>query len=72
MIQNYPKHTSRATSEWFKKIKIKKWPNESPVLNLNEMLWHDLYKSNHSQKPPNVTELQQFHKDEWAKNPLQR
>ena len=36
------KHTSKSTSEWLKrnKIKVLEWP--SPDLNPIEMLWHDL------------------------------
>ncbi|KAK3511348.1 hypothetical protein QTP70_004529 [Hemibagrus guttatus] len=71
---NDPKHTSKSTSEWLKKNKMKtlEWPSQSPDLNPNEMLWHDLKKVVHARKPSNVAELQQFCKDEWAKIPPQR
>ncbi|KAK3534100.1 hypothetical protein QTP86_002207 [Hemibagrus guttatus] len=71
---NDPKHTSKSTSEWLKKNKMKtlEWPSQSPDLNLIEMLWHDLKKVAHARKPSNVAELQQFCKDEWAKIPPQR
>ncbi|KAK3546720.1 hypothetical protein QTP70_033377 [Hemibagrus guttatus] len=71
---NDPKHTSKSTSEWLKKNKMKtlEWPSQSPDLNLIEMLWHDLKKVVHVRKPSNVAELQQFCKDEWAKIPPQR
>ncbi|KAK3563022.1 hypothetical protein QTP86_013282 [Hemibagrus guttatus] len=67
---NDPKHTSKSTSEWLKKNKMKtlEWPSQSPDLNPIEMLWHDLKKVVHARKPSNVAELQQFCKDEWAKN----
>ncbi|KAK3546402.1 hypothetical protein QTP70_026281, partial [Hemibagrus guttatus] len=70
---NDPKHTSKSTSEWLKKSKkTLEWPSQSPDLNPIEMLWHDLKKVVHAQKPSNVAELQQFCKDEWAKIPPQR
>ncbi len=66
---NDPKHTSKSTSEWLKKNKIKvlEWPNQSPDLNPIEMLWHDLKHSFHARKLSNVAELKQFCKEEWAK-----
>ncbi|XP_054654516.1 copper homeostasis protein cutC homolog isoform X1 [Dunckerocampus dactyliophorus] len=69
-----PKHTSKSTSEWLKKNKMKplEWPSQSPDLNPIEMLWLDLKKTFHAGKPSNVAELQQFCKDEWAKIPPQR
>ncbi|KAK3506739.1 hypothetical protein QTP70_021775 [Hemibagrus guttatus] len=71
---NDPKHSSKSTSEWLKKNKMKtlELPSQSPDLNLIEMLWHDLKKVVHARKPSNVAELQQFCKDEWAKIPPQR
>ncbi|KAK3508771.1 hypothetical protein QTP70_006025 [Hemibagrus guttatus] len=71
---NDPKHTSKSTSEWLKKNKMKtlEWPSQSPDLNPIEMLWHDLKKVVHARKPSNVAALQQFCKDEWAKIPPQR
>ncbi|KAK3509683.1 hypothetical protein QTP70_008426 [Hemibagrus guttatus] len=72
--ENDPKHTSKSTSEWLKKNKMKtlEWPSQSPDLNPIEMLWHDLKKVVHARKPSSVAELQQFCKDEWAKIPPQR
>ncbi len=69
-----PKHTSKSTSEWLKKNKMKtlEWPSQSPDLDPIEMLWHDLKKAVHARKSSNVAELQQFCQDEWAKIPPQR
>ncbi len=66
---NDPKHTSKATSEWLKKniIKVLEWPNQSPYLNLIEMLWYDLKQSFHAWNLSSVAELKQFCKEEWAK-----
>uniref|UniRef100_A0AAR2LJV0 Transposase n=1 Tax=Pygocentrus nattereri TaxID=42514 RepID=A0AAR2LJV0_PYGNA len=71
---NDPKHTSKSTTEWLKKNKMKtlEWPSQSPDLNPIEMLWYDLKKAVHARKPSNVTELEQFCKDEWAKIPPER
>ncbi len=56
---NDPKRTSKSTSEWLKKNKIKVFesPNQCPDLNPIEMLWHDLKQSIHARKPSNVAEL---------------
>ncbi|KAG2456946.1 TCB1 transposase, partial [Polypterus senegalus] len=71
---NDPKPTSKSTSEWLMKNKMKtlEWPSQSPDLNPIEMLWHDLKKAVHARKPSNKAELQQFCKDEWAKIPPER
>ncbi|KAI4895768.1 hypothetical protein NFI96_024067, partial [Prochilodus magdalenae] len=71
---NDPKHTSKSTSEWLKKNKVKtlEWPSQRPDLNPIEMLWHDLKKAVHAGKPTDVAELQQFCKDGVAKIPPQR
>ncbi len=44
---NDPKHTSKSTSEWLKrnKIKVLEWPTQSPYLNPVEMLVHSCLKT---------------------------
>ena len=50
---NDPGHTSKSTSESLKinKMKVLEWLNQSPDLNLIEMLWHDLKQAVHVEKP---------------------
>ncbi|KAK3569815.1 hypothetical protein QTP86_005847 [Hemibagrus guttatus] len=55
---NDPKHTSKSTSEWLKRNKMKtlEWPSQSPDLIPIEMLWNDLKKVvKGARKPSNVT-----------------
>ncbi len=71
---NDPKHTSKSTSEWLKKSKIKvlEWPSQSLDLNLIERLWHDLKHLFHARKPSNVAELKKNCRVEWARIPPQQ
>lgn len=66
---NDPKHRSKSTSEWFQtnKIHALEWPSQSPDLTSIEMLWHDLKTAIHAKHPRNLTELQQFCKEEHLK-----
>uniref|UniRef100_A0A8C5MWS3 Transposase n=1 Tax=Leptobrachium leishanense TaxID=445787 RepID=A0A8C5MWS3_9ANUR len=49
---------------------ILEWPSQSPDLNPIENLWWDLKKAVAVRKPKNVTELEAFAHDEWAKIPV--
>ncbi|CAB1441192.1 unnamed protein product [Pleuronectes platessa] len=68
---NDPKHTARATKEWFglKNVNVLKWPSQSPDLNPIENLWQDLKIAVHRRSPSNLTELHLFCQEEWT-NPL--
>uniref|UniRef100_A0A8C5PAN1 Tc1-like transposase DDE domain-containing protein n=1 Tax=Leptobrachium leishanense TaxID=445787 RepID=A0A8C5PAN1_9ANUR len=71
---NDPKHTSKSTRAWLqiKGWNILEWPSQSPDLNPIENLWWDLKKAVAVCKPKNVTELEAFAHDEWAKIPVDR
>uniref|UniRef100_A0AAY4D8I4 Tc1-like transposase DDE domain-containing protein n=1 Tax=Denticeps clupeoides TaxID=299321 RepID=A0AAY4D8I4_9TELE len=63
------KHKARATMEWFKTkhIHVLEWPSQSPDLNTIENLWQDLKNAVHKHCPSNLTELELFCKEDWAK-----
>ncbi|MGH0164498.1 UNVERIFIED_CONTAM: hypothetical protein FKN15_006400, partial [Acipenser sinensis] len=55
-----------------KKFKVLELPSQSPDLNPIEMLWQDLKRAVHAQKPTNVTELKQLCMEELATIPPRR
>uniref|UniRef100_A0A669ESK4 Transposase Tc1-like domain-containing protein n=1 Tax=Oreochromis niloticus TaxID=8128 RepID=A0A669ESK4_ORENI len=66
---NDPKHKARATMRWFKTkhIHVLEWPTQSPDLNPIQNLWQDLKTAVHKRCPSNLTELELFCKEEWAR-----
>ncbi|CAB1439250.1 unnamed protein product [Pleuronectes platessa] len=71
---NDPKHTARATKEWFglKNVNVLKWPSQSPDLNPIENLWQDLKIAVHRRSPSNLTELHLFCQEEWTNLSISR
>ncbi|CAB1414308.1 unnamed protein product [Pleuronectes platessa] len=71
---NDPKHTARATKEWFglKNVNVLKWPSQSPDLNQIENLWQDLKIAVHRRSPSNLTELHLFCQEEWTNLSISR
>ena len=64
---NDPKHTAKATVQQLKDktVTVLEWPSQSPDLNPIENLWNYLKSAVHERSPCNLTELEQFCKEEW-------
>ena len=68
-IDNDPKHTSKIVAKRLKdkKVKVLKWPSQSPDLNPQDNLWAELKKCVRARRPTNLTQLHQLCQEEWAK-----
>ena len=66
---NDPKHIAKRTKPWLKdrKVNVLEWPSQSPDLNPIENLWIGLKRAVHCRSPQNLTEFEQFCKEDWAK-----
>ncbi len=62
-----PKHSAKATKEWFKKKYIKLL--ESPDLNPIGNLWRELKVRVAKGQPQNLNDLERICKEEWDKIP---
>lgn len=51
---------------------VLEWPSESPDLKATEYLWCDLKKAVAAWKPSNITELEVFACEKWAKIQLEK
>ena len=71
---NDPKQTAKATQKWLKDntVDVLEWSSQSPHLNPIKNLWLDLKRAVHSQSPCNLTELEQFIKEEWSEIAVSR
>ena len=67
------KHTSKAAHKWLNdnKIKVLKWPPQSPDLNPIEHLWQYLKKklASYKTEPRGILELWECVETEWDKIP---
>ena len=66
---NDPKHTSKFTTEFLTKHKVKKldWPSMSPDLNPIEHLWGVLKRKVEQHRPKSINALKEVILEEWRK-----
>ena len=64
-----PKLTAKVLKDWLQNNSVNalEWPSQSPDLNPIEHLWRDLKMAVQRHSPSNLTELERFCKDNWAK-----
>ena len=70
---NDPKHKAKAVKKWFQdnSVEVLQWPSQSPDLNPIENLWKTIKARVHARRPSNLTELEVFATEDWAKIPVE-
>ena len=66
---NEPNHKEKATQKWFKndKVNVLERQSRSPDFNPLENLWLDLKRAVYARSPCNLTEPEQFCREDWGK-----
>ncbi len=69
---NDPKHSSKTTTAWLTKLRVKvmDWPSMSPDLNTIEHLWGILKRKVKERKFSNIHQLRDVVMEEWKRNPV--
>ena len=64
---NNPKHTTKKTTAFLQRRKVKalQWPSMSPDLNPIEHLWGVLKRKAEKRGPSNIKELKNIFEEEW-------
>ncbi len=69
---NDPKHTSKTTTAWLTKLRVKvmAWPTVTPDLNPIEHLWGILKQKVKERKVSNIHQLRDVIMQEWKRTPV--